>query len=391
MLAHARNPKRLAHMGFDTVAADLTHPDAATPVFWKSIAADVTHIVNVAGLLTAPDAAFQAVHVDAPKAVYAAFPDASGVLISAVGIDDAPTPFARYRRLGEEIAHMAGLTVLRPGLVLGDTSYGGSSLARALSVLPIVTPVVGNGSQAFNPIHASDLSTAISALLKTPQPNDVLHIGGPETVTQSEMLQGLRRWFGLRPAKLLRLPRGLALALGRVGDAMRLGPISRTAVTQLETGVLSPSSPGLPPARGFSEFLFARPAGTQDLWHARLYLMRPVLRIVMAILWFLSGLIGLFLPSAEFLPLVPNSPLPDWALVGMARLGAVVDLLLAAALLRGWRPRLTSVIQFAMVGLYTVAFSLLAPVLWVLPLGGLLKNLPILVLIAVLAILEEER
>ena len=48
-------------------------------------------------------------------------------------------------------------------------------------------------------------------------------------------------------------------------------------------------------------------------------------------------------------------------------------------------------VQAAVVLGYTVAFSVLAPVLWLLPLGGLLKNLPVLALIALLYILEDER
>ena len=59
--------------------------------------------------------------------------------------------------------------------------------------------------------------------------------------------------------------------------------------------------------------------------------------------------------------------------------------------MRGWRPRLMAGVQAAMVLGYTAAFSVLAPVLWLLPLGGLLKNLPILALIAVVYVLEDER
>lgn len=40
---------------------------------------------------------------------------------------------------------------------------------------------------------------------------------------------------------------------------------------------------------------------------------------------------------------------------------------------------------------YTTTFTLLAPALWLLPLGGLIKNIPILALIAIHAILEDER
>lgn len=396
VIASARRTKRLAQMGFETLKADLTAPRAADPAFWRPHLSKVTHLVNAAGVLSASDVICEAVHVTAPEAVYQALPEgARGLLISAVGIDTAETDFAIFRRAGEEVATRHGVSILRPGLVLGDTSYGGSSLMRALAAMPLLMPAVGKGRQVFNPIHAGDLTDMIAHLLHHPPPPGPHEVGGPEEITLAGMLRDVRRWLGLRKAPVLRLPVSIARLLGRVGDAMRLGPISSTAVTQLETSVLAhpdAAITGLPvQPRGFSTFMAARPAGTQDLWHARLYLMRPLLRLVLAFLWLVSGLIGIMLPADQFLPLVPQSGLSDTALVILARLGGGVDIAIALALLRGWRPRLMAVVQAAMIAGYTLAFSWLAPVLWLLPLGGLLKNIPLLALIAVQAILEEER
>ncbi|MEQ8291526.1 MAG: DoxX-like family protein [Roseovarius sp.] len=394
VVASARRCGRLARMGFETLEADLAAPEAATVDFWQGRLAGVSHVVNAAGVLSASEGVSEAVHVRAPAAVYEALGDVRGVLISAVGIDDSETGFARHRREGEAVALAHGIVPLRAGLVLGETSYGGSSLARALAALPFVVPVVGKGAQPFNPVHVADLTRAVAHLLAHPV-EGVQEIGGRQVVTQAEMLQGLRRWLGLSAVPVLRLPVWLCRGMGRIGDAMRLGPISLTAVRQLEAGVLAEPSAAvreMPEApRGFSEFVNARPAGTQDLWHARLYLMRPVLRVVLAVLWLASGLIGLFLPAAEFLPLIAGSGVPDWLAVAFARLVGVADLAIAGALLRGWRPRLMAGVQAAMVLGYTVAFSVLAPLLWLLPLGGLLKNLPVLALIAVVAVLEDER
>jgi len=395
VVASARRCKRLERMGFETVEADLAAPEAATVDFWQGRLEGVSHVVNAAGVLSASEGVSEAVHVTAPGAVYEAMGEgARGVLISAVGIDDSETVFARHRRDGEAVALAHGIVPLRAGLVLGETSYGGSSLARALAALPFVMPVVGRGEQRFNPVHAADLTRAVAHFLEHPA-EGVQEIGGPEVVTQSEMLQGLRRWLGLGQVPVLGLPVWLCRGMGRLGDAMRLGPISLTAVRQLEAGVLAEPSAAvqaMPEApRRFSEFMGARPAGTQDLWHARLYLMRPVLRVVLAVLWLVSGGIGLFLPAGEFLPLIEGSGVPKWLAIAFARLGGVADLAIAGALLRGWRPRLMAGVQAAMVLGYTVAFSVLAPVLWLLPLGGLLKNLPVLALIAVVYVLEDER
>lgn len=397
VIASARRTERLQRMGFDTLRADLLDPATHDPAFWAGkLGADPVTIVNAAGLLTGSDARMEAVHVLAPRAVYASLSaHSSGVLISAVGIDNAQTGFSRYRRDGETVAQAHGVTVLRAGLVMGDTSYGGTSLARALAALPFVTPVVGDGEQQFNPIHAADLADVVQDCLIRPPGPGVHQIGGPETVTQTEMLRGLRSWLGLRPARPLRLSARIAGLLGAIGDALRFGPISRTAVDQLAEGAMAETGGLLTgrrvAPRGFSTFVAARPAGTQDLWHARLYLVRPVLRLILACLWLVSGLLGLTLAPEAFLPLVQTKALTDAVLIGLARLGGAADLAIALALLRGWKPRLTVWLQAGMIAAYTLAFALLAPALWLLPLGGLLKNLPLLALIAIQGILEDER
>ena len=143
--------------------------------------------------------------------------------------------------------------------------------------------------------------------------------------------------------------------------------------------------------RAMDEMLARRPAQTQDLWHARLYFLRPLLRAVLILLWLGSALAGVLAPvtsyatvDAAFASLgLPSRPL------ALAFSG--VDLLIAVALLVRWRPRWIAAIQLAVVGGYTILLTVLAPALWLDPFGALLKNLPILALIAVWAVLEEER
>ena len=56
-----------------------------------------------------------------------------------------------------------------------------------------------------------------------------------------------------------------------------------------------------------------------------------------------------------------------------------------------WRPLLTGWCQLALVGIYTLGLSFLAPDLWLAPFGELLKNLPVLALIGIHIALAEER
>lgn len=396
VLASARNPKRLQLLGFQTLQADLLDPATHDPDFWRSALVECSHVIHCAGLLTGSETDFHAVHVQAPQAVYQATPKtARAILISAVGTD-ANSDFAYWRKRGEEIAQNAPVpvTILRPGLVLAQGSYGGSSLARALAVMPLATPMVGDGTQPVNPIHVDDLAQLVIETLSLPVPVDPIALGGPETISQAGLLQGLRRWLGLRPVRLLPIPHGVAHLLGRLGDALRLAPISVTSVQQLEQGIQTDITAQNRlfhhrPA-GFSSFINSTPSQTQDLWHARLFLLRPMLRLTLAAMWFISAMVGFFLPEGQFLPAV-SGLLPDPVLIAMARGGGMVDLAIALALLRGWRLPTLAWVQFTMVGGYTVGLTLLAPILWADPFGGLLKNLPILVAILIHRVLEQER
>lgn len=387
VLAVARSVSRLAAMGFATLRAELTDPATHAPAFWTPHLPPGSHLVNAAGLLTGTEAAFRAVHLLAPQAALAALSGGGrAVLISAVGTG-ADTPFARWRRQTEAV--FAAHSILRPGLVLADTSYGGSSLLRAIAALPFVTPVVGSGTQTFNPVHAADLAAVVEGCLTGPPGPNLQELGGPEVVTQLQLIQTYRGWMGLPAARVLPLPLGLARGLGRMGDALRLGPVSATAVAQLQAGVLADTQGLAQPLRGVSAFVAARPAGTQDLWQARLYLLKPLIRLTLAVMWLVSAGLGLLLPGPAFLPALPG--VPEGLALMLARLGGVADLALGLALLRNWRPRVVALAQLAVVAGYTLGLTVMAPALWADPFGGLLKNLAVLALILAHLALSEER
>lgn len=391
----AKNPTALAAMGFETIAADFTLKLFQTPAAWEHHLETIDHVVNAAGLLTGSEDAFKAVHVTTPAAIYAAMrPNATGVLISAVGIT-TNTPFSQFRRLGEDTAIAANVTPLRIGLVLSDTAYGGSALIRALAAVPIATPVPAGSEQKFNPIHASDLAQIVAEALTQPPTPRPIDIGGPETMTLREMLRHYRIWLGLTKPRFLPIPAPLMYLIGACGDFVKAGPISRTSLAQLNAGVLADTTTQMATfktkPRGFSIFANTRPAGTGDLWHARLYLAKPTIRLTLAFLWLASGLIGLLLPPENFLPLIETSAVSDTTLTLLARLGGLADLAIALALIRDWHPKRLIFIQFGLIVGYSVTFTILTPALWLLPLGGLLKNIPILALLAIHAILRRER
>ena len=386
----------------DARALDLTSADALSADRWAVLLNGIDAVVNVAGVLQ-PRRAREAwaVHRDAPDALFGACESKEirrVVHVSAVGIEDTETVYARSKRAGEESLTARDLdwTVLRPAVVVGDGSHGGSSLLRALAVMPFVTPVIGDGTTPMDVIHKDDLASGIVNLLRSGAGiRAVLEPAGPGRLSLAEAVTAYRNWFGLRPRPTLGVPNWLATAVARFGDATQMHPMTSTALAQFRARLTGDAATfaqmaGVRPV-SLANALSARPCESQDLWHARLFLLRPLVRLGLALLWLVSGLVGIFSDPALYAPLLgPLADTPGRAMA-IGVLAAAIDLAIALALVLGWRLKAMAWVQIAAISAYTLGLSVLAPAMWGDFLGGLLKNLPILILVLVHRVLEEER
>lgn len=387
----------------EVVAADFNR-DFSSDV-WQSRLDGVEGVINCAGVLHGGRGQdIEAIHATAPIALFDACV-AVGirrvVQVSAISADEeAGTEYARTKKRADDHLRSlsVGWTILRPSLVYGEGSYGGTSALRGLAGLPCIAPQVGDGSAAFRPIHVDDLAEAVARVMETDRfARQTLEPVGPEIVCLRDLIAKYRAWLGLPPVPAVSIPMPVMRVFARLADLTGGGPLGTASLRQLEFG-----NTGKEPAATFAEkigftprplddMLARRPAQTQDLWHARLYFLRPLLRAVLILLWLGSALAGLLAPVTSYAAVdvafssvgLPSRPLAV-AFSGL-------DLLIAAALLMHWRPRWMAAIQFTVVGGYTILLTFLAPALWLEPFGALLKNLPILALIGIWAILEMER
>ena len=405
MVAAVRNPAafRLKSPDVETLAVDFNRDTSSEA--WRTRLAGVDAVINCAGVLHGGRGKdIEAVHATAPIALFDACM-AAGVLrvvqVSAISADaEAGTEYALTKKRADD--HLRGLaldwTILRPSLVYGEGSYGGTSALRGLAGLPWIGPLPGDGSAAFRPIHIDDLVETVARVVETDRfARQTLEPVGPDVVTLRGLIGKYRAWLGLPPARPIAIPMPLMRVAARIADLAGGGPLGTVSLRQLEFG-----NAGKEPAAAFAgkigftpramdEMLGRRPAQTQDRWHARLYFLRPLLRAILIVLWLGSTLAGVLAPVASYAAVdaafsglgLPSRPL------ALAFSG--VDLLIAVALLVRWRPRWMAIVQLTVVGGYTILLTVLAPALWLDPFGALLKNLPILALIGVWAILEEDR
>jgi uncharacterized protein YbjT (DUF2867 family) len=403
IVAAVRSPHRLARqwLGVEAIAADFNRD--VSPDVWLPRLAGVDAVVNCAGVLHGGRGQnMAAIHATTPIALFDACVKAriaKVVQISAISAD-ADTDYARTKKQADD--HLLALpldgTVLRPSLVYGDGSYGGTSALRGLAGLPLVTPLIGDDGAAFRPLHVDDLVETVARVLEADCfSHKVLEPVGPERLTTGQVVARYRSWLGLAPALRVSIPLPFMRAVAALADAAGGGPMGSAGLRQLLAGNAGRQPDGFfAKAIGFvpaamNVRLARRPAQTQDLWNARLYFLRPLLRLALALMWLGSATVGVLAVPHQYAGV-------DGAITGLgldprtiALLFSAADLVIGLALLLRWRPRWLGVAQLVLVAGYTAGLSFLAPGLWLDPFGGLLKNLPILAAISLWMVLEEER
>jgi len=388
---------------FDWVAADFSK--LTTAQAWAPLLDGVSAVVNCVGVLQDGGGdSTRAAHVDGPRALIAAC-EAAGVQrlvhISAVGADEeAGTDYARTKAQTERLVAASALDwlILRPSLVVDRAAFGGTGLIRALAAFPLFSPVVG-GDQTFRPIPLGDLCAAVVAALKAGAPSrQSLDMPGPEAVTMVETVRLYRGWLGLKPAPVLPVPRALAAPALAVGDLLgRLGwssPIRTTAIKQMDHDVSGRDSGWAQalgvPTRGFTRFLAETPASVQDVWHARLWFVRPVSIVTLGLFWLVTGLIS-FGPGWDRAVAILHEGSYGRMAGPIAWWGALLDVVLGLMLfVRPWTARVAIFMCLATVG-YLIAGTLSLPHYWIDPLGPWLKVLPMMALCLFVAATDARR
>jgi len=387
---------------FDWIVADFSK--LTTAQAWAPLMDGVSAVVNCVGVLQDGGGdSTRAAHVDGPRALIAAC-EAAGVRrlvhISAVGADEeAGTDYARTKAQTERLVAAGALDwlILRPSLVVDRAAFGGTGLIRALAAFPLFSPVVG-GDQTFRPIPLGDLCAVVAALKAGAPSRQSLDMPGPEAVTMVETVRLYRGWLGLKPAPVLPAPRALAAPALAVGDLLgRLGwssPIRTTAIKQMDYDVSGHDSGWAErlgvSSRGFTRFLAETPASVQDVWHARLWFVRPISILTLGLFWLITGLISFGPGWNGAVAILHEGGYGRWA-GPVAWWGALLDVVLGLALfVRPWTARVAIFMCLATIG-YLIAGTLSLPHYWIDPLGPWLKVLPMMALCLFVAATDARR
>jgi uncharacterized protein YbjT (DUF2867 family) len=372
---------------------------------WLPLLEDIDAVVNCVGVLQ--DGArdnVRRVHVEATTAMFAAC-ERIGlrrvIHISAIGAErTAPTAFARSKAEAEADLGTRHLdwVVIRPALVLASTAYGGTALLRALAAVPFVTPVV-HPEAKVQVVSADDVAETVAHCLQPGSATrvrwDVAH---PQVHKLGALVGALRDWLGFPQRPLWSVPRGLAGAVAALADVIGyLGwrsPARTTSLRQLAEDVVCDPAPwmeatGIKP-KGLEDIVLQQRSSAAERWFARLYLLKPLAIVGIALFWVLTGMITLGPGRAAAIAHLKAAGFPAAYSEPIVVAGAFFDYVLGLLLLLRPAARLVLIVMLVVTPIYMLIGTVLAPQLWLDPLGPLLKIVPLLIAtLFTLAILDD--
>jgi NADH dehydrogenase len=249
-----RLPDRAIHLKpMGAVGQIVVEPfDPAREGLIEALVAGATHVVNLVGILYERRAGdFDALQGKLPGRIAKAATEAGArrlVQISAIGADPASTSlYARSKAAGEANARAAfpGATVLRPSIVFGPEDGFFNRFAEMARFLPAL-PLIGGGTNRFQPVYVGDVADAIMAALERDDaPGRTYELGGPRVYTFKELLAYMLEVTGRRRL-LLPLPFKIAALQARVLELLPVPPLTRDQLELLKRdNVVSANALGL--------------------------------------------------------------------------------------------------------------------------------------------------
>jgi uncharacterized protein YbjT (DUF2867 family) len=313
---------------------------------------------------------------------------------------DADTAFMRTKGEADAALRRSTLdwTILRPGLVLSPEAYGGSSLLRALAACPVIQPLAHPNAK-IQTVSVEDVSEAVCKVIAgevaTRQVYDLV-----ETTPHDlrDIVGKMRTWLGFPQARILPMPAIVAKLAAAAADALGwLGwrsPMRSTAFAEVAAGVTGDASAWIVqtgrPLRTLDETLRTMPATVQERWFARAFLLKPLVIGILSLFWCATGLIAL-LNQQPAIEILTQRGITDQVASAIVLGGAIADLALGLAILVKRTARGAAIGMIALTAGYLIGGTIIAPDLWLDPLGALVKPIPAMVLALVAIAMLEDR
>jgi uncharacterized protein YbjT (DUF2867 family) len=358
-------------------------------------------VINAVGILRQHGRqGFESLHDAGPRALFAACAAAGvGRVLQVSALGASAQAVSRYHRSKHEadrflMTQPMDWAVIQPSLVYG-AGGGSSRMFDRLAALPIL-PLPAGGHQRVQPVHIDDLVAVILALAESREPlRCVVPVVGPQPLSMREFLTGLRGALGRTPAPAISIPGAIVRLAARAGDLIPGATLDSETLGMLERGNVASASAttqwlGHAPR---SVAAFIRPEDREARWSAATLSWWLILaRLGVAFMWFIAAIVSAGpYPVSDSIGLLRDIGVPA-TLAPLMLMGAIgVDLAFGVLSLLPRRPRWLWPAQMVVVAVYTAIISWSLPALWLEPFGPVAKNVPILILLALLWQLEKRR
>ena len=174
--------------------------------------------------------------------------------VSALGINESASKYARSKLSGEEALHKAfpSATILRPSVIFGPEDHFFNQFAHLSRLLPFL-PLFGGGKTKFQPVYVGDVAEAVlEAALQEEARGKIYELAGPEILNFRQVYEQI---FSITktPKFLLPIPWGLARAQAAIFSLFPKPLLTSDQLTSLQTdnvvtkGSLTLSDLGLVP------------------------------------------------------------------------------------------------------------------------------------------------
>lgn len=348
-------------------------------------------VINASGLLQSGEGGtVEVVQFDAIRALSQACEAANIkqlVQISAAGAHtSANSDFMTSKARADTVIQKSVVPslIIRPGLIIGRNSYGGTDLIRIAAAAPVALRFPFR-----EPIQCAALSDVVDAVVRNIE-GDGVRTGCFDMVESQgrsldEIISAHRQWLGLpAPRRSISMHHWLLRTISSTADLLGLlewrSPLRTNGLNALEVGVMGDAAQardllGREPL-SLEETLARQSAGKQDRLYARLGLVQPLIIGALFIMWAASGAASL-LQVDRAAAIMTNSGTGDRLAYAIAIGGGWLDILLAVGLLwrRTIRPVLLTMIIIT-IAVYLIGGTMLVPGLWADPLAPFAKALP---------------
>lgn len=373
---------------------------------WLPRLQNIDVVINTVGIFFHPNTkVIWRTHFETPRALFDACCEVKIkkiIHISALGVDQYEVDYAKSKLAADTyLLNLPILSIiLRPSLIYGRGSYGGTSLFRGLASFPFFIPLPGKGNQEFQPIYLPDLTLAITKLITNPSSHSVvLSSVCREKIKLKEILKTLRQWLGFSKAFILSIPPLLIRMGAFFGNFMPNSTMNSSGYKMLMRNNVTTDEEAAKffnliefVPRNFAEGVFAEPSTVQDRWHAKLYFVKPLLQWSLAFLWIFTALCSVwFYPITDSYALLKQIGISAFWQPILLYGAAFLDFGIGLALLMNFQIKKIGVLQSLLIVIYSLIITIKIPQFWLEPCGPITKNIPLLVSIYILSILEANR